>query len=247
MNAEVLVRTLVGIASLSAMTVAVLRLFDVRPRWAPARAIARGAVQLAAISLVLAGLITHPALVGVALLVMFTVASLTSAGRVGWGWRRYAVVASAMGAGITVALVVVFATGAIEFSGRYLLATGGIVVGNAMTVATLTGRHLREATIAQWDEVEGWFALGATPRQATSAIARTSVASALVPVTDQTRTTGVVTLPGAFVGAIFGGVSPLEAGRFQIVVLAAVLACGAITSVVTARLLAPVSRKPRAL
>lgn len=42
--------------------------------------------------------------------------------------------------------------------------------------------------------------------------------------TDQTKTTGLVTLPGAFVGAIFGGVSPLEAGRFQIVVLAAIMA-----------------------
>jgi putative ABC transport system permease protein len=53
-----------------------------------------------------------------------------------------------------------------------------------------------------------------------------------------------VTLPGAFVGAIFGGVSPLEAGRFQIVVLAAIMAAGTITAVVLVSGLAPVRTRP---
>ena len=40
---------------------------------------------------------------------------------------------------------------------------------------------------------------------------------------DQTRTTGLVTLPGAFVGALLGGADPTQAARFQLVVLAALL------------------------
>jgi putative ABC transport system permease protein len=52
------------------------------------------------------------------------------------------------------------------------------------------------------------------------------VFTALTPSIDQTKTSGLVTLPGAFVGAIFAGASPLEAGRFQLVVLAAILAAG---------------------
>jgi putative ABC transport system permease protein len=98
-----------------------------------------------------------------------------------------------------------------------------------------------------WDEVEGWLALGATPRQSTFELARHAVYSALIPTTDQTKTTGLVTLPGAFVGAIFGGVSPLEAGRFQIVVLAAIMAAGSITAVVVVNWIAPVQRRPAAL
>jgi len=70
------------------------------------------------------------------------------------------------------------------------------------------------------------------------------VYAALIPSTDQTKTTGLVTLPGAFVGAIFGGVSPLEAGRFQIVVLAGIMAAGTVTAVLVALWLAPVRRKP---
>ena len=63
--------------------------------------------------------------------------------------------------------------------------------------------------------------------------------------TDQTKTTGLVTLPGAFVGAIFGGVSPLEAGRFQIVVLASIMAAGSITAVLIIIGLAAVRHRPR--
>ena len=45
----------------------------------------------------------------------------------------------------------------------------------------------------------------------------------MLPNLDQTRSTGLVTLPGAFVGAIFGGASPAEAAQFQLVVLAGVV------------------------
>ena len=44
----------------------------------------------------------------------------------------------------------------------------------------------------------------------------------LLPTLDQTKSTGLVTLPGAFVGALFGGASPVVAAQFQLVVLAGV-------------------------
>ena len=71
--------------------------------------------------------------------------------------------------------------------------------------------------------------------------------SALIPSVDQTKTTGLVTLPGAFVGAIFGGLSPLEAGRFQIVVLASIMAAGSVTAILLITLLAPVRVRPAPL
>jgi putative ABC transport system permease protein len=70
------------------------------------------------------------------------------------------------------------------------------------------------------------------------------VHAALIPSTDQTKTTGLVTLPGAFVGAIFGGASPLEAGRFQVVVLASIMAAGSITAVALIRTLGAVKVRP---
>jgi putative ABC transport system permease protein len=238
------VPTLLCVALLGALTVGVLRGFKAPHSTAPALAILRGAVQLALISFILSGVITNPVFVAVALLVMFTVAAATAARRIGWSWIHLGLVSASMAAGIVATLAIIFATGAIPFTPRYALAIGGIVIGNAMTIATLGGRRFAESVNARWEEVEGWLALGATPRQSTLELARGAVYSALIPSTDQTKTTGLVTLPGAFVGAIFGGISPLEAGRFQIIVLAAIMAAGSITAVITVAALAPVRVRP---
>ena len=242
-----LLPTLVGVLVLAAIATAVLSGYGVPHRWTPLLAILRGTLQLAIISVILAGVISSVFWVGVALAVMFSIAALTATRRIGWSWSHAVLVGSAMALGITVTLSVVFFTGAIEFTARYALAIGGIVIGNAMSIATLAGRNVTDAVIDHWDDVEGWLALGATSRQSTIDLARRAVYNALIPSIDQTKTTGLVTLPGAFVGAIFGGVSPLEAGRFQVVVLASIMAAGAITAVIVTSALAPAKMKPVAL
>ncbi len=242
-----LLPTLAGVLILAAVTTTVLTAYRVPHRWAPVLAILRGAVQLAVISVVLTGVISQPFWVAAALTVMFVVAAATATRRVGWSAGHALMMAVAMATGIGTTLVIIFVSGAIEFSPRYVLAIGGIVIGNAMSIATLAGRRFIDNTVDRWEEVEGWMALGATPRQSTLDVARRAVYAALIPSTDQTKTTGLVTLPGAFVGAIFGGVSPLEAGRFQIVVLAAIMAAGSLTAVVVVRWLAPVRTRPNAL
>ena len=248
MNAPAdLVPTLVGVVALAAITTGVLALFRVPGRWAPAVAIVRGAVQLAVISVILTGVIRNPWWVAVALAAMFVVAASVATGRIGWSRRGFAMTSSSIAAGVLVATGVVFTTGALELTSRYALAIGAIVIGNAMGIATLTGRMFTTAVVDHWDEVEGWLALGAGPRASTLALARRAVRDALVPAIDQTKTTGLVVLPGAFVGAIFGGISPLEAGRFQIVVLAAIMAAGSITAVLIAAWMGPVRTKPAAV
>ncbi|MBG6059231.1 putative ABC transport system permease protein [Cryobacterium sp. MP_M5] len=239
-----LLPSLVGILLLIAIVSLVLSAYRVPHPFAPALAVLRGALQLAAISLILSGIISDPFWVGVGLMVMFVAAVSTVNRRIGATRQHFGWVAVSMGIGILVTLGVVFTVGAIEFSPRYVLSFGGIIIGNAMSIATLTGRRFGEAVTEHWDEVEGWLALGATPRQSTRELARRAVYFAMIPSTDQTKTTGLVTLPGAFVGAIFGGASPLEAGRFQIVVLAGILCAGSIAAVTLIRFLAPVTQRP---
>ena len=119
-----------------------------------------------------------------------------------------------------------------------LVAVGGITVGGAMTASTMAGRRYLAELGTRRAEVEGKLALGATMRQATADLVAVAVAEALVPALDQTRTTGLVTLPGAFVGALFSGASPLQATRFQLVVLVGLLAAESVAAVVLLRLLA---------
>jgi len=239
-----LIPSVVGVGILVAVTAFVLRGYRTPRPFAPAAAVLRGALQLIAISLILSGIIGDPVWVGVGLVVMFGAAVATVTGRIGRTGRNLAWVAGAMGLGVAVTLGIVFATGAIEFSPRYVLAIGGIIIGNAMSIATLAGKRFTEAVAERWDEVEGWLALGATRRQSTRELVKRAIHFAMIPSTDQTRTTGLVTLPGAFVGAIFGGASPLEAGRFQIVVLAGILCAGSIAAVALLHMLAPVRTKP---
>jgi len=241
------VPTLVGVGLLVAVSIAVLWAYRAPHRFAPALAILRGVIQLAILSFILTGVITNPWWVSLALVVMFLVAAVTAARRLEWSWQRFGVVAATMALGIMVAATIVFSTGAIALTPRFALAIGGIVIGNSMTIATLAGRRFAEATYDHWEEVEGWLALGATKRESTLGLARNAVYSALIPSTDQTKTTGLVALPGAFVGAIFGGLSPFEAGRFQIVVLASIMAAGSITAVVLISVLAPVKVRPAVL
>lgn len=238
------VATGVALVALLVVPLVVLTLFSTPQRFRPLLAVLQGTAQLGALSLVLTGIIADIRWVSVALLVMMTAAIVVASRRIGFG--RTGVIAAAVSivGGCLLTGVIVFGTGAIDFTPRYLLAFAGILIGNAMTVVTLTGRGFRSAAISQWDEIEGWLALGASPREATREIARRASFSALVPVVDQTRTTGLVVLPGAFVGAIFGGLSPLEAGVFQILVLTAIIASGSIGTVLTLLMISPVLRKP---
>jgi putative ABC transport system permease protein len=235
--------TAIAVVALAGIAAAALALMRVPMPWAGVWALARAALQLTLLSLVLTGIIQDPLLVGLGLAVMLLAAIWTAARRAATPWRRVPPLALSMLLGPLVVMIVAFSSGAIEFTPRYALAIGGIIIGNTMTVAILTQRIYRGAVHDHWDEVEGWLALGATPWESTRWLARGAIQTALLPSIDQTRTTGIVVLPGAFVGAIFAGASPFEAGRFQLVVLAGIIAAGALTATTLLRLTGAVVSK----
>ena len=89
--------------------------------------------------------------------------------------------------------------------------------------------------------------LGLLQRDAALEVIRYLAAQALVPALDQTRTVGLVTLPGAFVGVLIGSGDPVQAGVAQLLVLVGLLAAESIAVVVVIELVARgwVSRPPR--
>ena len=228
---EQLVRLVLGVAVLLCVTGVTLRLGRVRLGPAPYLAVLRGGLQLTLVSLALRGALGRPAVVALALVVMLGVAVRTAAGRLRGleGAGRATLLACSSGA--ATALGVVFALGVLPFEPRYVVALGGIVIGSTMTGASLAGRRLLDGLRSQRAEVEGWLALGATSRQAVVHIARHAAGEALLPAIDQTRTTGLVTLPGAFIGALLGGADPTQAARFQLVVLASIMTSQAVVAV----------------
>jgi putative ABC transport system permease protein len=119
---------------------------------------------------------------------------------------------------------ILVATGAFAATPAAAVPAAGILIGGAMTAATLAGRRLLDGLGTDHDEIETRLALGDRVRDALAPTVRTAVTGALVPAIDQTRNVGLVTLPGTFVGLVLGGASPAEAARVQLCVLLALLA-----------------------
>ncbi len=225
------ISTVVAVAFVVAATAAVARAAGLERPWLQPWAVLRAVMQLGLLSLVLVGVVRSITLTVALLLIGVVAAAWTATGRMDLPRRWTVVLAPVLAAATALPVVVVLASGALPSSPTYLLAIGGILVGNAMTAASLTGRTLRSAIVTHRDEIEGWLALGATPRRATNRLVRLAASTAILPATDQTRTTGLVALPGAFVGALFGGASVLDAARFQVLVLAGILLTGVLVAV----------------
>ena len=187
-------------------------------------AAARALVQLAVVGAAIALVFEFPALAAAFVAVMVATAGLTAGSRLRGlaGARARALAAIALPA--LAATGALLAVGAFELTAREVVPTAGILIGGAMAATTLTGRRLLESLHDDTLEIETRLALGDSARMALAPAIRRAVHTGLVPVVDQTRSVGLVTLPGTFVGLILGGASPEEAAATQLVVLCALLA-----------------------
>jgi putative ABC transport system permease protein len=197
----------------------------------------RATVQLALIALVLAAVVESLPLSLLFVAGMYLVASGTAARRLvrsrcGW-WCALPV-----GAGALPVVALLLGLGVVPARGVAVVPIAGILIGGAMTATVLAGRRGLDELAARRGEVEAAQSLGIPDREAGLMVSRPAAAEALVPGLDQTRTVGLVALPGAFVGTLLGGASPVEAGAVQLLVLVALLAVQAVAVVLTVELLA---------
>ena len=119
-----------------------------------------------------------------------------------------------------------------------MIPIAGIVMGGAMTASTLAGRRAFDELSDHHGAYEAAIALGLPSPSAAYLVIQPTAREALTPGLDQTRTVGLVTLPGAFVGVLLGGGTAVEAGAAQVLVLIGLLAAQAITTASLLRLIA---------
>lgn len=212
--------------------------------WLPVVALIRAGVQLAAITLLLRGVESRPWTAALFIVLMLSTASFTTARRA--SELPLGVRASIAGtvSGALLSITIIIGTGLVTLGTQSVIAVAGIVIGGCMTASTLSLRHYLANVRSGRGEVEGWLALGAAPRESTRLPRVLAVREALIPNLDQTRSTGLVTLPGAFVGALFGGASALEAALFQLVVLAGLALGGAVTALIATHVASGSPRLP---
>jgi putative ABC transport system permease protein len=201
-------------------------------------AAARAVLQLAVVSAVIAVVLQSIVWSLLFVLVMFAVATLTSTRRLGVPISIAPWVGAALAAGALPVVGLCLVSGVVPFNGPGVLPVAGIIIGGAMTAATLSGRRATQELQAQGGAYEAALAIGLPSPEATRLVIEPTVREALVPGIDQTRTVGLVTLPGAFVGVLLGGGSAVEAGAAQVLVLCGLLAAQAATAAVMVRLVA---------
>lgn len=184
-------------------------------------AVVRSLVQLTAIGYAIELIFGLESLGYVILLLagMVAFAAWTSAGRGEGVSGAFSISAVAIGVAAATTLGVLLALQIVPATARYLIPLGGMVIGNSMNTASLTLGRIRDDVQAHRLEIEAALALGATSRQAVSPVLKTALKSAMTPLIDATKTTGIIFLPGTMAGMIIGGAEPLEAVRLQIVVL----------------------------
>ncbi|MFI9820567.1 ABC transporter permease [Streptomyces sp. NPDC052013] len=197
----------------------------------------RAAAQLAAVAAVIGWAVHHTAGLLAFLLLMLGVATRTAGRRITangtWWWAALPIAAPVLP--VVAALV---AAGLLTVPGVAVVPVSGILIGGALTATVLAGRRALDEVSQRHGEVEAALALGFTPREARLEVALGAASDALLPALDQTRTVGLVTLPGAFVGMLLAGASPLMAGAVQVFVLIALLAVEAISVALTVDLVA---------
>jgi putative ABC transport system permease protein len=184
-------------------------------------AVVRAFVQLIAIGFALEFIFNREGFFWILLVVaiMIAIAGYTAGQRGGNIPRSQAVATVSVSVGALLTLGVLVALNVFPFEPRFIIPIAGMVVGNSMVVTGLVMTRLRDDLNLQKPQIEAALALGATQRQAASTQLRRALATGMTPIVDNTKTVGLISLPGAMTGMILAGAAPLEAVQLQIIVM----------------------------
>jgi putative ABC transport system permease protein len=110
------------------------------------------------------------------------------------------------------------------YSPRYVIPIAGMVLGNSMTGIALSLERVFADLDARADEIRAMTALGASPWEAAHPSVRAALRAGLIPAINAMAAAGIVFIPGMMTGQILAGADPLEATKYQIVVMLMVAA-----------------------
>jgi len=187
----------------------------------------RMVVQLLLVGLILKALfeVSSPLITGLAILVMIAVAAnevhARPERRLGgvWGFAIGAVPMMASTVVVTL-LALVFAVGAQPWSDpRYAIPLAGIILGSVMNGVSLGLAGLVGGVVRERNGIEAQLALGMTKLAALRPLMRQALRNAWIPLINQMSAAGIVTLPGMMTGQILAGMDPVDAVKYQIMIM----------------------------
>lgn len=105
------------------------------------------------------------------------------------------------------------------YAPRILLPILGMLAGNTLTGVALVLDTLLAAALRDRPEIEARLALGASRYEAFHDHLRRALRTALMPVINTMSAAGIVSLPGMMTGQILAGIDPVEAAKYQILIM----------------------------
>ncbi len=187
----------------------------------------RTAVQLTLIGLVLKTIFANAQLhwVGLIVLVMLLVAGREVMARQQHrlaGWWGYGVGTVSMFVS-TFAITVMALTVVINtepwYQPQYAIPIMGMMLGNTMNGIALGLDRLTGNAREQRTTIEARLILGQTWQEAISDIRRNSMRTGMIPIINAMAAAGLVSLPGMMTGQILAGTPPIEAVKYQILIM----------------------------
>jgi putative ABC transport system permease protein len=117
---------------------------------------------------------------------------------------------------------------------QYVVPLLGMILGNSMTGTSVGLATLTDSLANQRDQVEAALTLGATRWEAAQPPVRHAIRTGMIPIINMMMIVGLVSLPGMMTGQLLSGTSPIEAVKYQIVIMfliASATALGTVTIV----------------
>ena len=100
----------------------------------------------------------------------------------------------------------------------------GMLLGNTVTALAVGLSRFYESMEERRDEVDMMLALGATPWESARPSIVSSIRLGLLPTTASLASSGIVTIPGMMAGQIIAGGNPIDAAKYQFMILATIAA-----------------------
>lgn len=98
----------------------------------------------------------------------------------------------------------------------------GMILGNALTGVSLALETITQTAKRERNAIEARLALGHKRFQAFDIVMRRALTTAMMPIVNSMAVAGVVSLPGMMTGQILSGVDPVEAAKYQVMIMFAI-------------------------
>jgi len=102
---------------------------------------------------------------------------------------------------------------------QYAIPLLGMLLGNTMNGIALALDRLTQSAWEQRDVIEARLMLGYSASEAVSGIQQQVFRSGFIPIINAMAAAGIVSLPGMMTGQILAGAEPVEAVKYQILIM----------------------------